>query len=316
MSDPTHVSLGPGAEFDRIRAVWERLGPRAAPGGDDCAIVRIGTEQLAVSTDLAVEGTHFELGWLGRRELGWRVAAAALSDLAAVAAHPAGVLASVGVAPGWDERAVADLMDGIGNAVQAVGATVWGGDLVRSERLVVDMTVVGTVARPVRRSGAAPGDGLWVTGALGGPLAALAAWKAGRDPVALARERFAHPVPRIAEAHWLEAAGARAMIDLSDGLAADAGHLAAASGVACRIDRECVPVHAAAESVEHAVVSGEEYELLVVLPRSFADTDAVEFVEQFAVPFTRIGVVESGRGVHLYDEGSAVDLPQGFAHFS
>ncbi len=315
MTDVSHSRLGPGAEFDRIRAVWERLGPRAAPAGDDCAIVRVGTEQLAVSTDLAVEGTHFELGWLGHGELGWRIAAAALSDLAAVAAHPAGVLASVGAPPSWDEGFVAELMDGIGEAAQGVGATVWGGDLVRSERLVVDMTVVGTVARPVRRSGAAPGDMLWVTGALGGPLAALGAWKAGREPNPLARARFAHPVPRVAEGQWLEAAGARAMIDLSDGLLADASHVAAASGVACRIDRETVPVHAAANSVDDAIVGGEEYELLVALPDTFARTDAAEFVERFAVPFTRIGVVVPGQGVHLYAAGSPVDPPQGFVHF-
>lgn len=313
MSDVSHTSLGAGAEFDRIRALWERLGSRAAPAGDDCAIVRIGTGQFAVSTDLAVEGTHFELGWLSHAELGWRAASAALSDLAAVAAEPLGVLASVGVPSAWDEQTVADLMDGIGNAAHAVEATVWGGDLVRSERLVIDMTVVGTVTRPVRRSGATPGDALWVTGALGGPLAALRAWSAGREPDLLARERFAHPVPRIAEARWLEAAGARAMIDLSDGLVADAGHLAAASGVACRIDRESVPVHAAAGSADDALVSGEEYELLVALPPSFAH--GVDFVEQFAVPFTRIGSVERGSGVHVCAGGSPVDPPQGFRHF-
>jgi thiamine-monophosphate kinase len=315
VSGVPHAGLGSGAEFDRIRAVWERLGTRAAPSGDDCAIVQIGSEQLAVSTDLAVEGTHFREEWLGHTELGWRVASAALSDLAAVAAVPAGVLASVGVPPGWDERAVADLMDGIGNAAHAVGAMVWGGDLVRSEQLVVDVTVVGIVARPVRRSGAKPGDALWVTGALGGPGAALAAWAAGHEPGVRARERFAHPVPRIAEARWLEAAGARAMIDLSDGLVADAGHLAAASGVACRIDREAVPIHAAAGSEDDALVSGEEYELLVALPAPFGDAEAVEFVEQFAVPFTRIGTVAPGHGVHVFAQGSPVDLPQGFRHF-
>lgn len=308
MTPDAPTPLGPGAEFDRIRAAWRRLGERGGALGDDCAIM----EGLAFSTDLFVEGTHFRPGWLEPRELGWRAAAAALSDLAAVAASPWGVLASVGCSEEWPEEHLAELMAGVGDAAQLVGAVVWGGDLVRSARLVVDVAVVGRVERPVRRTGAAPGDVLWVTGALGGPAAALAAWLAGAEPDRDARARFARPAPRIAEAKWLAERGATAMIDVSDGLLADAAHLAAASAVGVTIERDRVPVHGAAD-VDQALVGGEEYELLVAMPEG-VDRGA-EFEREFGLSLTRVGEVGEGGGAVLTAGGKPVDLPRGFVHF-
>jgi len=316
--------LGPGGEFDRIRASWRRLGAIAQAVGDDCALIPDGSGFLAFSTDLFVEGTHFRPGWLDHHELGWRAAAAALSDLAAVAASPLGVLASVGVSPEWPDDFVADLMEGVGSAAQSVGAAVWGGDLVRSDRLVVDVTVVGRAERPVRRSGATPGNVVWVTGALGGPQAALEAWQAGSEPDRGARARFAHPVPRIEEARWLADRGALAMIDLSDGLLADASHLAAASGVEITIEREHVPVHATARDVDQAMTSGEEYELLVVMPAAFDSHE--QFAKRFGIAVTRVGRVEKARGgegevgegggrVVLVEDGQPIEMPKGFRHF-
>jgi thiamine-monophosphate kinase len=310
-----HTSLGSGAEFDRIRAIWRRLGTRAAPAGDDCSIVDVGGRQLAISTDMAVEGVHFQAGWLEPVELGWRIGAAALSDLAAVAATPLGLLASVGAPAGRSAEELATLMDGFASAGEAVGAIVHGGDLVRSDRLVVDAVVFGTVEHPLLRSGAAPGDGLWVTGALGAPAAAVRAWLAHRAPGEAARARFARPVPRVVEAHWLRDRGATAMIDLSDGLLPDAGHLAAASGVACRIDADRVPVHAGAEGRDDALAGGEEYELLCALPADFDDARAEAFSARFGLPLTRVGVVQAGAGVRLMDRGRPLAEPAGYVHF-
>ncbi len=310
-----HTRLGPGGEFDRIRAVFERLGSRAASSGDDCALVTIGDEHLAISTDLAIEGTHFRLGWLAPDEIGWRAGAAALSDLAAMAATPLGVLASVGAHADWPEEFLADLMDGVGAAADAVGAGVWGGDLVRSERLVIDVTVVGRTDRPVLRRGARVGDALWVTGALGGPLAAVRAWQEGREPDAGARERFARPVPRVAEAGWLREHGATAMIDVSDGFMGDAAHLAAASAVQCVIESERVPVHGAADAPRDALVSGEEYELVVTLPTGFSVDDAAQFEQKFGVSLTRVGSIRDGAGVVLLEAGRPAVVPEGFRQF-
>ncbi len=313
-----HVRLGAGGEFDRIRGILERLGDRAAASGDDCAIVTIGKETLAISTDMVVEGTHFRAGWLSPNEIGWRAAAAACSDLAAVAAEPKGLLASVGVPAGWSGGVLADLMDGVAAVAESIGAQVWGGDLVVSARLVVDVTVIGTVeaaGRAAKRSGGRVGDRLWITGRLGGPLAALRAWEAGRAPDAAARERFAHPVPRIAEARWLRDRGASAMIDLSDGLVGDAGHLAAASGVRCAIEMKRVPVHPAAEAPIDALASGEEYELLVAMPKEFEEHGASEFGRQFDSKLTLIGELAEGEGVAVTENGNAVHVGEGFRQF-
>jgi len=198
-----HTPLGTGEEFDRIRSFWARLGERVGDAGDDCAFFGIGGERLAFSIDLAVEGTHFRLGWMTPVEIGWRAASAALSDLAAVAADPVGMLVSVGVPSEWPAEHVTDLMEGVGDAAAGVGAAVWGGDLVRAASVVLDVCVIGRLAQaPVLRRGASPGDELWVTGRLGGPFAALAAWNAHAEPDAAARERFgfrrvSNPLPRM-----------------------------------------------------------------------------------------------------------------------
>lgn len=307
MSD--HTPLGSGAEFDMIRAALARLGARSAPAGDDCALIDVGGRFLAVSSDLSVERTHFRLGWMRADEIGERAAAAALSDLAAVAADPVGVLVSVAVSPERPADYLADLMEGAGRMAHHVGGVVLGGDVVRSDRLVLDVTAIGWVDTPLRRVGARPGDGLYVTGRLGGPAAALAAWEEGEEPRADARERFARPIPRVAEARWLAMAGATAGIDLSDGLVPDAAHLAAASGVQCRLDLEAVPLHPAAPDPGAAAVSGEEYELLVAIPPD--PSLPGRFEAEHRLLLTRVGEVGAGAGVKV----RGGPIPEAYHHF-
>ena len=316
MTNPPLTPLGPGGEFDRIRYIWRRLGKQVSHAGDDCAIVEVGAERLALSSDLSIENVHFKLGWMTPEEIGWRATAAALSDLAAVGATPLGVLVSLAVPGEWPEEQVGDLMQGAGAAAAASGAAVWGGDLTRNESVVIDVAVVGRMeGRPLLRSGATAGDELWVTGLLGGPAAALAAWRDGREPEETARARFVRPEPRVAHARWLRDRGAKAMIDLSDGLAADATHLAAASAVRCTIDAALVPVHPSATSATAALASGEEYELLLALPPARPEGLAGEFGERFHLPLTRIGIVESGDGIAVVSEGKPIQIPEIFKHF-
>jgi thiamine-monophosphate kinase len=196
-----------------------------------------------------------------------------------------------------------------------VGAAVLGGDLVRSERYLVDVAVVGTAAHPVRRRGAAAGDALWASGAFGAPGRALADLRGGATPDAGVRHRLAHPEPRLAAGERLAAHGAHAMIDVSDGLAADAGHLAAASGVAVEVALERVPCWPAVPPLE-AVASGEEYELVAALPAEFADADAREMERSTGVRLTRIGRCTAGLGVCLTDAGRRVAVPAGWDHFA
>jgi thiamine-monophosphate kinase len=320
MTGSLETPLGPGREFDRIRALAARWGARARGLGDDCAFIEAGGERLAVSVDLSVEGVHFTREWLAPAEIGYRAAAAALSDLAAVAAEPMALLLALGVPADEPEDTLAALADGVGDAAADCGATIVGGDLSRAGGIVIDCCVIGRAAAEVRRRGAKPGDLLVVTGALGGPLAALLEWRAGREPPAPARERFARPASRHGAARFLAAHRAHAMIDISDGLAGDLLHLLAASGVGASLAVERVPVlPAASEVAEHsgerpwslAVRSGEEYELLAAVP-----PDALEaVVAECPVPVTVIGAIEPEPGLRATDRGAAVAVPGGFDHF-
>jgi len=313
------LHLGPGGEFDRLRAIFATLGAAGHHLGDDCALLPVGGRTLAISIDLSLEAVHFRTGWLSFREIGWRATAAALSDLAAEGAQPLGVLVSLGV-PSNVQRAIGNaspavqIMSGVGAAARSVGAKVLGGDLVRSPRYLVDVCVLGLAARPVRRSGARPGDGLWVTGRLGGAGLALAALRTGRRLAPALRRRFARPVPRIAAGRWLARRGARAMIDISDGLAGDAGHLAAASGVGIAIELERVPCWPGV-TPRAAARSGEEYELLVAMPRSFGTAGARAFRRATGLPLTRMGACTAGRGLRITDGGRLITPPSGFDHF-
>lgn len=313
-----NLRLGRGGEFDRLRAIFARLG-RPEGLGDDCALVRVGRTTLAVSVDLSLEGVHFRTEWLSFEEIGWRATAAALSDLAAEGAKPIGVLVSLGV-PGngkreTGKRDAVEIMGGVAAAARHVGAAVLGGDLVRSRRYLLDVCVLGTAERPVRRAGARPGHGVWVTGRLGGASQALAALRAGRRLPAPLRRRFARPEPRVAAGRWLAGRGAAAMIDISDGLAADVAHLAAASGVRVELELERLPCWPGV-APRAAAASGEEFELLVALPSRFSERDARAFRRATRLPLTRIGRCRAGRGLRLTDRGRPIAPPAGFDHFA
>lgn len=291
--------LGPGLEFDLIRRFLEGS---AAPGaevvigpGDDCAVIEAG--RLALTADLSLEGVHFRRDWLAPEEIGYRATAASLSDLAAMAAAPVGVLASLAVTvddlDGYAER----LMAGVLEAVEEFGGTLLGGDLVRTPGPVtIDIVALGRADRPVLRSGASPGDEIWVTGTLGGAAAAVEAWLAGAEPGPEARLAYARPRPRIEEARWLAERGAvTALLDISDGIAGDLRHLATASEIALLIDPVAVPVHPAAAATEHglrlALQGGEDYELCFASPAGVAGPLAEAFEERFGVGLHRIGEV-------------------------
>jgi thiamine-monophosphate kinase len=311
-----HTPLGPGPEFDLVRAILARYGAAGAGIGDDAATVTVPPgEELLVSTDVAVEDVHFRAGWLLPDEVGFRSVMAALSDLAAMAATPRGIVVALTLPEHWRAN-VDELADGIARAARECGVPIVGGDLSHGDALSIAVTVIGSAARPLRRSGACVGDALWVTGTLGGPALALHALLSGRKPAPEHRARFAAPRARIAEARWLAAHGATSGMDISDGLAADAGHLAAASVVRIVLDIDRVPRVAGATAVE-AAASGEEYELLVTAP---AGLDAAAFAREFGVPLTNIGRVEAAgsrpAGVDALNAGAAVPLPTGFSHFT
>ena len=289
-----------------------RWGTTARDIGDDAAVISPAVSApLVVSTDVSVENVHFRRGWLTPQEIGYRATAAALSDLAAMAAEPVGILVALTLPDAWRDN-LDEIADGIGEAADRCSTWILGGDLSEGRDLSLAITVLGNAGRPLRRSGARAGDRVYVTGALGGPLAALTALLENKAPSRDDRARFAHPVPRIREALWLATHGASSATDVSDGLAADLSNIAAASGVCISISLERLPVVSGVSPAE-AAGSGEEYELAVTSPLGF-DTQA--FSSEFGVLLTEIGAVEAGRPVvRVFDHGAPVPTPAGYFHF-
>lgn len=250
---------GEFAVIDRLRRLLP--GPPAGQTwiGDDAAIVMPPRGGLLLTADAVVEGVHVDLSLLGLDDVGWKAMSVSVSDVAAMGCRPLYALVTVCGPPETD----LDLLyTGVAEAVTAYGCPVVGGDLVGSAQLTVSVAVAGETAHraPVLRAGALPGDRVFVTGRLGGSAAGLRMLRSGaieRDhPLAMAHRR---PVARLSEGRAARAAGATAMVDVSDGLAADIGHLLDASRVGVALD--FVPV-ASQATLEEALGGGEDYELV------------------------------------------------------
>jgi len=262
--------LGLLAELER-RGLAQRIENDAAQLADG----------FVVTQDALVEGVHFRLDWISWRDLGFRAAAVNLSDLAASGAEPEGLVVTLAARSDTAVADVVELYEGLAEA----GVPVLGGDTSAAESLVLSVTALGRSRRVPGRSGARPGDVLVVTGPLG---AAGAAFR---------EQRYVRPPLRIEEGRRL-AETAHAMLDVSDGLAADAAHLARRSGCLVVIDLERVPLAPGATVDDLAF--GEDYELLAATP----DPQG----------FAQIGRCEEGEGVELRLNGGPVEL-RGYEHF-
>jgi thiamine-monophosphate kinase len=256
------------------------LERRGLARGIDHDAAQLGDGVIATQ-DALIEGVHFRLDWISWRDLGWRAAAVNLSDLAASGADPEGLLVTLGAPAETEVRNVLELYEGIAETK----VPVLGGDTTQADRLLLSVTAIGRSARVPGRAAARPGDQLVVTGPLG---AAGAAFR---------REEFVRPPLRLVEGKEL-AAHAHAMLDISDGLAVDAGHLVRRSGCRIVIDLEHVPLADGAELDDLGF--GDDYELLA----------AVEDPGRFRV----IGRCEEGEGLTLTLSGKPYELG-GWQHF-
>jgi thiamine-monophosphate kinase len=278
--------------------------------GDDAAVVRAGGYAVT-SVDAMVQDVHFRRHQLSPRDIGHRALAGALSDLAAMGAPPGEAYLVLGLPPGTPAEEALELVRGAQALADATGTVIAGGDVTAMAVLMVSFTVIGWTEEPgelVGRDGARPGDWVAVTGSLGGAGAGLALLdgraQVGDQAIAAAlRERYARPWPRLAQGRVLAAAGATAMIDLSDGLATDAAHLARRSRVALELSLEALPLHAGvvavAEQLETgpahlAATAGEDYELCVCLPSAVRSARELPGWRAEWGELTRIGQVEAG----------------------
>jgi thiamine-monophosphate kinase len=325
-------------EPDLLRELRARAarGPQAGLRlgiGDDCALIapRRG-EELAVTTDLSIAGRHFRLEWHPPEAVGHRALARGLSDLAAMGARPVAAFLSLGLpreltraagrktSSSWMSRFLDGLLRLAGNHKVPLA----GGDLSESPLAVADIVLVGAVprGRALLRSGARPGDLLYVTGTLGGAAAGLERMKGAGSGAARSAKKaepalapHLYPQPRVAQGMWLVRRGAAtAAIDLSDGLSTDLGHIGEESGVGAEIDALALPV-APGATLEQALHGGEDYELL------FAARPAVRLPRAIAgVRVTRFGrVVRRRKGkptvTLVSPQGRQPLEPRGWEHF-
>ncbi len=299
-------------ELDLIRAIQAALTDRGSRTvrftGDDAAVVR-ARPLVVTSIDTVVDGVHFSLATHAPADVGWKALATALSDLAAMGAHPGEAYVSL-VLPAGFEGAL-ELVAAMEQLAESCAVTIAGGDVVRGPALVATVAVNGWADGEdelVGRDGARPGDIVGVTGELGGSEAGRRLLEQGRGEPAALVARHLRPEPRLAEGRALAAAGATSMIDVSDGLATDAGHLAAASAVELRLRLDAVPRPEEVEAAD-AAVGGDDYELLfTIAPERREAAEA-------AAPVTWLGDVLAGSGLVLLDaRGSPVEGLRGYEH--
>jgi thiamine-monophosphate kinase len=285
--------------------------------GDDAAV--LDSRALAGGTivwtiDEQVEGTHFRRDLLTWHDVGWRSFMAAASDIAAMGALPWCALCAFALPRDVDDRALEQMVIGQRDAASTLEAPIVGGNLARGGQLSVATTLLGTCERAVTRSGARPGDGLWIAGSVGLAAAGLRALETGRgrdERLGVAVESWRTPRARIADGRSMEAV-AHAAIDVSDGLARDVGHIADASGVQIALDGPALRSDAALldaadalglSALDLALYGGEDYALVVA---SLVAIDG----------FRRIGEVRDGAGLVLREPENERSIdPRGFDHF-
>jgi thiamine-monophosphate kinase len=329
------------SELELVRAIRKVLSGKA-PGvvvavGDDAAVIEPGRHQGVLTADMLVEGVHFELGATSAHDLGYKAVAVNVSDVAAMGGSPRYGLVCLGLSSGIQASWVMELYGGLREAADEHGMTLVGGDTNRADRAVVSVTVYGEVptGRAVARSGARPGDALVVTGSLGGSAGGLriARDAAGGRTDALSTEwgrallaLHERPPARVGEGQALAAAGATAMIDVSDGLALDLARLCEESETGARVRLPDLPVATglvdlaamtAADPLDLVLHGGEDYELLATIPSEAVDEARRALVERFGTRLTTIGEVTKESGLIAIRDGSESPLePRGWDHFA
>jgi thiamine-monophosphate kinase len=310
-------SVAEAGELALIAAVTQRLPttPAVLLGpGDDAAVLAAPDGRVVATTDLLVEGRHFKRDWSSAADVGVRAAAASLADVAAMGAVPTALLVGLSVPADLPAAWALELMAGLAEEAARAGAAVVGGDLVRGDLVTIAVTALGSLEGrdPVTRSGARPGDLVAVAGRLGWAAAGFAVLSRGfRSPRTLV-DAYRRPVPPYDEGPRAVGLGATAMVDVSDGLVSDLGHVAAASGVSVRLSSEAFHVPQEfkdtaralnADPSEWLLTGGEDHALAATFP---PDVD-------LPMAWSVVGRVEEGEGVYV--DGAPWPGPGGWRSF-
>jgi len=317
MSFPADATVSEAGEFpliDRLRDLFPQGEQVLVGPGDDAAVLRIRNGHVVVSTDVLVEGRHFRREWASAEDIGHRAAAANLSDVNAMGGRAHSLTLGLAAPRDLPAQWALDFARGFADECALVGASVVGGDLTSSDEVVVAVTVLGSCLQsPVLRSGAEPGDVLALAGRQGWAAGGLAVLGRGfRSPRVLV-EAYRRPQPPYDAGAVAAAAGAHAMIDVSDGLLAEARHLAEASGVAIDVRRDAFeiaePLQAVgaalgADPIQFILGGGDDHALLATFPDAPPEGWLV------------IGAVSDGAdGVGVTVDGGPYDGPTGWTHF-
>lgn len=292
--------------------------------GDDAAVVRGTSRPLLLTTDAMVEGVHFRRSWLSARELGRRAFHVAASDVAAMGGRVRAVLLAIAAPSDWPVADLRSVVRGVRGAAEEAGAALAGGNLASARELSLTVSVLGDApTNPVLRSGARPGDTVYVTGRLGGAACGLRLLQRARtvDGGEVAKRRWRRPIARLDEGRALATGIATAMIDLSDGLLVDLTRLADASGCRALVHGDRLPLAAPLRALPRrdaralALTGGEDYELLFTAsPRAAARVRRLGL----AAGVTPIGEMARGRGVAVVDtdaDPAGRERPIGHEHF-
>lgn len=299
------------AAQSRNRAVVQGIG-------DDCAVMRLSPRhELLVTTDFSIEKVHFRREWHPAASVGHRCLARGLSDIAAMGGEPLACFLSLGLPLKLPQRWVDDFLQGLCRLAKRYGVQLAGGDVSAAHEITADIVVTGRVpaGKALLRSGARPGNRIYVTGELGGSAAVLKHLLAGRKLRPSPDSRHFYPEPRLRAGAWLRQRGlATAMIDLSDGLSIDLGHICEESGVSATIVAQKVPVTRNA-SMEFALHGGEDYELLFTAPPKARIPGEIHGLR--VTEIGSIGQKDYRAAIRILDEnGRARPLaPLGWQHF-
>jgi len=334
------MDIGGIGEFSLIERIRQRMKGRSSPEvamgiGDDCAILRPQADmEWVITTDTQVEDVHFRRAWLTPYQIGWRAMAVNLSDIAAMGAEPFAALAALSLPATTEEAFFERFLDGICDLGERFACPLIGGNLARDPaHLSLTFTLLGRAPRglSVRRSGARAGDEIWVSGRLGGSAAGLRTFlqtiPGSGEFESTLRRRYGQPQPRVHEAIFLrETAQLTSMIDLSDGLAGDLGHICDESGVGAVLVADALPLEAGVrdvatalgdEPLTYALYGGEDFELCCTAAPGTLTPLREEFRQRFGLDLTRVGSISAERGLRIVQvDGSQTSLaPQAFDHF-